>query len=251
MVDRVAFTETGEGPPVVLLHGLACHLGYWLRVTPQLSGARVVAVDFRGHGLSEHRKRYGYADYVDDLVSILERLDLSETTVAGHSLGGYVALLAACDSERIARVVAIDVKSDWTDEDAAFAERAREGSQRVEAEREALVERVARGLLPTRLDAAELELVAERAIEEVDGGWRFRWDRRVLAPEPVDPFAFLGRVACPVHVMAGSESEVMPPESARRFAEAIPDATLELVAEAGHHPELDAPELVAQRILGR
>ena len=236
---------------MVLLHGLACHLGYWLRVTPLLAGARVVAVDFRGHGLSEHRETYGYADYADDLVSILERLDLRETTVAGHSLGGYVALLAACNDERIARVVAIDVKSDWTDEDAAFADRNREGSQRVEAEREALVERVARGLRPTRLEPNELELVADRAIEEVEGGWRFRWDRRVLAPEPVDPFAFLGRVPCPVHVMAGSESEVMPPESARRFSGAIPDASLELVAGAGHHPELDAPELVAERILGR
>ena len=251
LADGLAFTENGEGPPVVLLHGLACHLGYWLRVTPLLAEAHTVALDFRGHGLSEHRETYRYADYVDDLVSILERLDLREATVAGHSLGGYVALRAACQSERIARVVAIDVKSDWTAEDAAFVERNREGSQRVEAERAALVERVARGLQPTRLDPPELELVAERAIEEVDGGWRFRWDRRVLAPEPVDPFAFLGRIPCPVHVIAGSESEVMPPASARRFAEAIPDATLELVEGAGHHPELDAPGLVAERILTR
>jgi pimeloyl-ACP methyl ester carboxylesterase len=56
----------------------------------------------------------------------------------------------------------------------------------------------------------------------VDGGWRFRWDRRVLATEPVHPFAFLDRVRCPAHVIAGSENEVMPPESARRFADAIP-----------------------------
>jgi pimeloyl-ACP methyl ester carboxylesterase len=40
----------------------------------------------------------------------------------------------------------------------------------------------------------------------------------------------------------------MSPESARRFAEAIPDATLELAAGAGHHVELDAPALVAERI---
>jgi pimeloyl-ACP methyl ester carboxylesterase len=219
-------------------------------VTPLLDGVRVVALDFRGHGLSEHADSYGYADYVSDLTSLLDRLELDEVTVAGHSLGGYVALLAACSDERIARVVAIDVKSDWTEEDVSFVERASEGTQRIEPDLESLVGRIAKGVLPSDLDAKELELIAERAIENVEGGWRFRWDRRVLAPEPVDPFAFLERVRCPAHVIAGSESEVMTPDKAQRFAEAIPGGTVEIVDGAGHHPELDAPELVAERILG-
>jgi pimeloyl-ACP methyl ester carboxylesterase len=215
-----------------------------------LDGVRVIALDYRGHGLSEHADSYGYLDYVSDLTWLLDRLELDEVTVAGHSLGGYVALLAACSDERIARVVAIDVKSDWTEEDVSFVERAREGTQRVELDLEPLVARIAKSVLPSDLDAKELELIAERAIENVEGGWRFRWDRRVLAPEPVDPFAFLGRVRCPAHVIAGSESEVMPPDKAQRFAEAIPGGTVEIVDGAGHHPELDAPELVAERILG-
>ena len=219
-------------------------------MTPLLDGVRVLALDFRGHGLSEHADSYGYADYVSDLTSLLDRLELDEVTVAGHSLGGYVALLAACNDERIARVLAIDVKSDWTEEDVAFVERARESTQRVEADLEPLVGRIAKSVSPSDLDAKELELLVERAIETVEGGWRFRWDRRVLAPEPVDPFVFLGRVRCPAHVIAGSESDVMPPDKAQRFADAIPGGTVEIVDGAGHHPELDAPELVAERILG-
>jgi pimeloyl-ACP methyl ester carboxylesterase len=50
--------------------------------------------------------------------------------------------------------------------------------------------------------------------------------------------------------MAGSESRVMPPDSARRFAESIPDGTAEIVEGAGHHVELEAPDLVAERIVG-
>jgi pimeloyl-ACP methyl ester carboxylesterase len=211
---------------------------------------RVVALDFRGHGLSEHADSYDYADYEQDLVSLLDRLELDDVTVAGHSLGGYVALLAATRSERIGRVLAIDVKSDWTEDDAAFAERSREATQRVEPEREALVGRLAKSVSPSELDADELELLAGRAIEPAADGWRFRWDRRVLATEPVDPFAFLGRVRCPTHVIAGSESEVMPPDRARRFADAIPRGTVEIVDGAGHHVELETPELVAERILG-
>ena len=219
-------------------------------MTPLLERVRVIALDFRGHGLSQHADSYGYADYEQDLVSLLDRLELEEVTVAGHSLGGYVALLAAGRDDRIARVLAIDVKSDWTEEDAAFAEQSRAATQRVEPDLELLVGRLAKSILPSDLDAKELELIAERAIEHVKGGWRFRWDRRVLATEPVDPFAFLGRVRCPTHVIAGSESDVMPPESAQRFAEAIPGGTVEIVDGAGHHVELDAPELVAERILG-
>ena len=250
LATGLAYTDAGEGRPVLLLHGLTCHLGYWLRVLPMLEGVRVVALDFRGHGLSEHRDSYGYADYEDDVTWLLDRLELDDVTVAGHSLGGYVALLAASRSDRIGRVLAIDVKSDWTDEDAAFAERSRGATQRVEPDRDALLTRLAKGVSPAALSADELELLAERAIEPVDGGWRFRWDRRVLATEPVDPFAFLGRVPCPVHVLAGSESHVMPPDSARRFAEAIPEGTAEIVDGAGHHVELEAPHLVAERILG-
>ena len=219
-------------------------------MTPLLDGVRVIALDFRGHGLSEHADSYGYADYVSDLTSLLDRLELDGVTVAGHSLGGYVALLAACSDDRIARVLAVDVKSDWTEGDVSFVERACGSTQRVEADLEPLVGRIAKSVLPSDLDAKELELLAGRAIENVEGGWQFRWDRRVLAPEPVDPFAFLGRVRCPAHVIAGSESEVMPPDKAQRFADAIPGGTVEIVDGAGHHPELDAPELVAERILG-
>jgi pimeloyl-ACP methyl ester carboxylesterase len=219
-------------------------------VTSLLDSVRVVALDFRGHGLSEHAASYRYADYEQDFVSLLDRLGVEEVTVAGHSLGGYVALLAATHDDRIARVLAIDVKSDWTEGDAAFVERSRGSTQRVEPDLEPLVARIAKSVSPSDLDAKELQVLAERAIENVEGGWRFRWDRRVLATEPVDPFAFLGRVRCTVHVIAGSESAVMPPEKARRFAEAIPGGTVEIVDGAGHHVELDAPELVAERILG-
>ena len=215
-----------------------------------LDGVRVIALDFRGHGLSEHADSYGYADYESDLTWLLDRLELDDVTVAGHSLGGYVALLAATHTKRIGRVLAIDVKSDWTEEDAAFAERSRDAAQRVEPEREPLLGRLAKSVLPTELDQDALELLAERSIEAVEGGWRFRWDRRVLATEPVDPFAFLGRVQCDVQVISGAESQVMPPHSARHFAEAISGATVEIVDGASHHVELDARELVAERILG-
>jgi len=166
--------------------------------------------------------------------------------VAGHSLGGYVALLAATRSDRISSVLANDVKSDWTDADAELADRSRAATQRVELDRDVLVGRLVRSLPP--LEPDELDVLAHRSIEQAADGWRFRWDRRVLATEPVDPFAFLGGVRCPVQILAGVESEVMPPTSAERFAAAIPGATLELLDGVGHHVELEAPHEVARAV---
>ena len=64
---RLAYTDTGSGPPVVLLPGLTCNSAHWLRVVPLLDGLRVITLDFGGHGLSEHRDSYGYAEYENDL----------------------------------------------------------------------------------------------------------------------------------------------------------------------------------------
>jgi pimeloyl-ACP methyl ester carboxylesterase len=227
---------------------LTCNAAYWLRVGPLLEDLRVVALDFRGHGLSEHRDSYRYGDYEGDLLALLDELGLDRVPVAGHSLGGYVALSMATRSDRIGAVLAIDVKSDWTDEDAELAERSRAAVQRVEADPAPLVDRLARSLGPVTLAADELEHLAARSIEPADDGWRFRWDRRVLATEPVQPFAFLSDVRCVVCVMAGAESAVMPPDAAKRFAAAVPEAELELVDGVGHHVELASPELVAAQI---
>jgi 3-oxoadipate enol-lactonase len=246
--EGLAFTDTGEGTPVVLLHGLTGNAAYWLRVVPLLEGLRVIALDFRGHGLSRHRDSYRYADYEHDLLSVIDALGLERVTVAGHSLGGYVALLAATRSDRIEAVLAADVKSDWTEADARLAERSRDASQRVESSREILIDRLAR-TLPSTLTVHELETIALRSIEPVaEAGWRFRWDRRVLATEPVDPFAFLSGVRCNVRVMSGSESDVMPPDAAAKFAAAVPRAQHEVLDGVGHHVELEAPERVAARL---
>lgn len=228
---------------------MTCNAAYWLRVTPLLEGVRAIALDFGGHGLSAHRDSYRYAEYERDLLWLMDQLGLRHVTVAGHSLGRYVALLASTRSDRISAVLAVDVKSDWTDADAELAERSRSAAQRLEPDRAALVDRLARSVRPAVLAAEELELVAARSIEQVGDEWRFRGDRRVLATERVDPYAFLSDVRCDTRIMSGSASDVMPPDSATRFAAAIPGAVLEVVNGVGHHVELDAAEQVARRIL--
>lgn len=87
----------GQGRPFVLLHGLASNCRTWELVADRLAeaGHRVVAVDQRGHGLSEKppvADGYGFRAVTDDLAALLERLGLAGPVLAGQSWGGNVVL---------------------------------------------------------------------------------------------------------------------------------------------------------------
>jgi pimeloyl-ACP methyl ester carboxylesterase len=90
----------GDGPPVVLLHGLASNCRIWDGVAPLLTAAgfRTVALDQRGHGESEQPDHgYDFATVGRDLAAALAALGLARPVLAGHSWGGNVALQYAAD----------------------------------------------------------------------------------------------------------------------------------------------------------
>src|SRR5712691_12142102 len=75
-------------PAVLLLHSLAAHSHWWDGVAPLLEGSfHIVAVDFRGHGGSEHMTppAYHFDDYVADVIAALDVLGWPKPLVVGHS----------------------------------------------------------------------------------------------------------------------------------------------------------------------
>lgn len=102
----------GAAPPLLLLHGLASSAVIWDLVAPRLADTRrVVALDQRGHGLSEKPDSgYDFATIVADDLAAADALGLGERfVVAGHSWGANVALeLAARSPERIAALLLVD-----------------------------------------------------------------------------------------------------------------------------------------------
>jgi pimeloyl-ACP methyl ester carboxylesterase len=106
----LAVHTSGEGPPVVLLHGLtATHRYVTMRSrTLERSGLRTIAYDARGHGGSSPAPvsdAYGYAHLSADLLSVLDRLGLERAVIAGASMGAHTAIRFAL--ERPERVAAL------------------------------------------------------------------------------------------------------------------------------------------------
>jgi pimeloyl-ACP methyl ester carboxylesterase len=101
----------GDGPPLLLLHGVASNSRIWLRVAPLLSHRfRVIALDQRGHGESDKPDAgYDFETVVGDAAALVEALGLERPVVAGHSWGGNVALeYAATRPDAVAGLVLVD-----------------------------------------------------------------------------------------------------------------------------------------------
>ncbi|MDI1256890.1 MAG: alpha/beta hydrolase [Flavobacterium sp.] len=94
---RIAYSDTGKGTAVVLLHGFLENSTMWENFVPELSKKnRVICIDLLGHGQTEPM---GYVqtmeDNADAVHAILSELRVRKAVLAGHSMGGYVALAFA------------------------------------------------------------------------------------------------------------------------------------------------------------
>ncbi|QEC48332.1 alpha/beta hydrolase [Baekduia soli] len=109
---RIHHQSVGEGPDVVMVHGITGNLAVWhLRLVPALCDElRLHTYDLRGHGHSDTPPDgYTLDDMAADLVDLLDALELERPAIVGHSYGADIALyLAATHPGRVSKVIAIE-----------------------------------------------------------------------------------------------------------------------------------------------
>lgn len=211
-----------DGQPVIALHGWLDNANSFALLAPRLKGLRILALDLAGHGHSAHRPvGAGYAlwDYAHDVLRVAEQLGWQRFALLGHSLGAVISVvLAGALPERISRVALIDGVIPPTATAQDTAERmgmALQAQLALEHKRKSVfpslelaVQARMRGMVAVTREAAEL--LAQRGVMPVPGGFTWRSDSRLTLPSPLrlseeQALTFVQRIACPTHLIVAAD----------------------------------------------
>jgi 2-hydroxymuconate-semialdehyde hydrolase len=248
----------GEGPAVLLLHGIPTNAELWRDVIPRLSTrTRVIAPDLLGYGRSDAPQGQP-VDIVAQAGYMLELLDVlgvERATVVGHDIGGGVAqILATRHAERVERMGLVNAVcyDSWPIPEM----KALQATAPV-------VEHAPAGLT---MEGIKLGLRRGFVHQDRAGDFLDAFLEPFSTPEGLDVFVELARsldnrstqevapalsdLRMPVAVAWGRQDPFQPPKWAERLAADIPTAELTWIEDASHFAPADAPEAVADALLG-
>jgi len=219
--------DEGAGRPVVLLHGTPFDLRAWDPLVRALAGrCRTVRFDARGHGAATAVPPGDYARLASDVVAVLDRLDIADAHVVGHSWGGQTAQQVALDHPgRVTRVSLICTRSSPFPAFAAVAAGLRDGTADQEAG-------LARWFTPDELATPGTIVDAVRAwLRDADPR---RWADALEMISTFDVLDRLHRITVPTDVVAAEHDGVAVPAHMAEMAAALLDASLTVVRGARH-----------------
>jgi len=253
---RVNFTIAGQGPPVVLIHGVAGRAAQWDQVAQLLAETHtVIAPDLLGHGDSaKPRGDYSLGAHASGIRDLLVGLNVKSATVVGHSLGGGIAMQFAYQfPERCERLVLVSSGGLGEDVHPLLRAATLPGSEFVlpllahprVLEVASVVPRVLGRIgLRTRPDLTEMArgyqslsnaearsafIHTLRAVIDPTGQRINASDRLYLASK------------MPSLVIWGNRDRIIPAAHAQPTHEAMPGSRLELFEDSGHFPHLEDP----------
>lgn len=245
--------------PLLCLHGLTRNARDFADFADRYSPSwRVLALDFRGRGLSDYDPlpaRYTPLTYAGDVLQLLDQLAIPRVVFVGTSLGGLVTMaVAAVAPQRIAASILNDVGPELTGD----------GLERIasyvgKSPRFATWEEAADAIaannrhIPATYTRADWLKMARRVCREEDGAIRFDYDSAIAVPfqtkgpiPRVDMwplFRALGQT--PLLVVRGEQSDLLSAATLQKMQDAVPDMKSVTVPGVGHAPMLDEPEAVA------
>jgi pimeloyl-ACP methyl ester carboxylesterase len=251
MTLELAYTETGEGPPLVILHGLFGSSRNWGSIARRLGEThRVFAVDLRNHGASPWADTMDYGEMAEDLRAFLARHGLAGAVVMGHSMGGKTAMRLALDhGGDVGRLIVVDIAPVAYDHSHGPMVEALRAVDLAAAGRRAEVDRQLQAAIP---EAALRSFLLHNLVSE-DGRLRWRINLAALAASmdaliefPADPAGITYRG--PAHFLRGAASDYVREAHHARIRELFPNAEIDSIPDAGHWVHAEQPAAFLERV---
>jgi len=246
--------------PVLALHGWLDNAASFERLAPLISGARLVALDLPGHGLSEHRPagmHYHFIDFIQDIVAAADALNWEQFALLGHSLGaGIASFVAAAIPERITQLALIEGLGPLSGNPSEGpAQLAKSMIQMNQWERKSLpvyanLDEAARARHKlTGLSQEAAAIIASRGTKPVGSGLGWRSDPRLTLKSPIylteeQVLAFLTGIQAPTFLVRGESGYLLKREFMAKRYRQVADLTVKVLT-GGHHLHLENPEPVA------
>ena len=260
---RMSYRTAGQGPLIVLIHGITSTSDTWRELLPLLAERHtVVAPDLLGHGDSaKPRGDYSLGAYATGLRDLLVALGHERANIVGHSLGGGVAMQFAYQfPERCERLALISSGGLGREVHLLLRAASLPGSELVLpliAAPKVLEAGAAVGAFLTRIGlrpSADLGEIARgyASLDNASSRLAFLHTLRAV----IDPIGqrvsardrlYLAQ-AVPSLILWGERDPVIPVEHGRDAHAAMPGSRLEVLPQAGHFPHLDEPRTVARAL---
>ncbi|MGI9286283.1 MAG: alpha/beta fold hydrolase [Pseudomonadales bacterium] len=244
----VAYTESGEGEAVVLVHGLAEDRRSFADVQARLQDFSTFAYDLRGHGDTSLGEAEGtLAQLGEDLIAFVEALT-GPAKCVGYSLGGTVVLWAAIKRPDLIKQAVVVGTSTVVGSFAAgfFNDRIELIQNDPASFRKALRDDTAAQIVNPGID---IDAITRRRVDAVgDGGGYINAARAMIGvhTEPLTPQ--LGGITCPVDVIGADGDVFCPRKAADIILDGLKQGTYHEVAHAGHLVSVDQPAAYAMTL---
>ncbi len=226
--------------PLLLIHGAGGSNLSWPPQIRRLSAHTVYAIDLPAHGNSQGYAYQTIADYSSFLINWLDRMQIQQLHLCGHSMGGAIAMQMALQApKRIKRLIII-----------GSAARLKVNPQ--------ILELVAH---PSTVPKA-MEMLLKYSFSETTSTSIIQQTARSLANtrpsvlyndfRACDAFDIgeeVNKISCPTLILVGSEDKMTPPRLGKWLAQSIPQAKYIEIPGAGHMLPLEQPQVVADLII--
>jgi pimeloyl-ACP methyl ester carboxylesterase len=241
---QLAYDRRGKGTPLVLLHGYPLDHHLWDEVVPLLEDTfDLILPDLRGFGGSSTVDSFSaMEDYASDVAELLDQLGIQQTAIAGHSMGGYVALAFARLFPKRVRglgLVASQVLADPTERKEARYQSAAEVADKG-------VGSVVETMVPKFTADKKLQAFARQSMERQPPA-AYIGALKAMA-ERVDSTPLLSSFSFPVVLIHGDADQLIPIDRAREVKAALPQAHLVEIRGAGHMPMMENKQKTAEAL---
>ena len=248
---KMAYTDTGAGRPVVLIHGYPFNRSLWNEQIAALSGSyRVIAPDLRGFGESESSDGPSTMNRMaQDVALLLDHLEIPRVTIGALSMGGYVTL--AFYKQFASRVRALILADTRAQADTQEAKQNR--AQQAEKALSEGMAGIADAMLPKLLTPETVSKRPEVVKRIRDMMLKTKPEAAAAAlrgmAERDDQTSLLSKISVPTLIIVGAEDAITPVADSEKMNECVAGSRLVVLENAGHVSNLERAEQFNEALL--